>query len=79
MYRHLIARRQMLQLISDNNVNNGTNPNGTVRTPILDHHLIFAPTGSGVNPVTFAENSPPPLNTNPYAQAGRTQTIVKEA
>ena len=38
-----------------------------------------APTGSGVNPITFAENSPPPLNTNPYALAGRTQTIVKEA
>jgi hypothetical protein len=38
-----------------------------------------APTGSGVSPITFAENSPPPLNTSPYALAGRTQTIVKEA
>ena len=38
-----------------------------------------APTGSGVSPITFAENSPPPLNTNPFANAGRTQTIVKEA
>jgi hypothetical protein len=38
-----------------------------------------APTGSGVSPITFAENSPPLLNTNPFANAGRTQTIVKEA
>ena len=38
-----------------------------------------APTGSGVSPITFAENSPPPLNTNPFANAGRTQTIVRES
>jgi hypothetical protein len=38
-----------------------------------------APTGSGVNPITFGEAAPQPLNTNPYANAGRTQTIVKEA
>ena len=38
-----------------------------------------APTGSGVSPITFTDASPPPLNTNPYALAGRTQTIVKEA
>lgn len=38
-----------------------------------------APTGSGVNPITFGEAAPQPLNTNPYANAGRTQNIVKEA
>ena len=38
-----------------------------------------APTGSGVEPITFSANSPEPLNTNPYSNAGRTQTIVKEA
>lgn len=38
-----------------------------------------APTGSGVNPITFGETAPQPLNTNPFANAGRTQTIVKEA
>lgn len=38
-----------------------------------------APTGAGVNPITFGETAPQPLNTNPFANAGRTQTIVKEA
>jgi len=38
-----------------------------------------APTGSGVNPITFGEAAPQTLNTNPFANAGRTQTIVKEA
>ena len=38
-----------------------------------------APTGSGVNPIVFSDNSPEPLNTNPFANAGRTQTIVREA
>ena len=38
-----------------------------------------APTGSGVEPITFSANSPEPLNTNPFSNAGRTQTIVKEA
>ena len=38
-----------------------------------------APTGSGVEPIAFSANSPEPLNTNPYSNAGRTQTIVKEA
>ena len=38
-----------------------------------------APAGAGVNPITFGEASPQPLNTNPYSNAGRTQTIVKEA
>jgi hypothetical protein len=38
-----------------------------------------APTGSGVNPITFGEAAPQMLNTNPFANAGRTQTIVKEA
>jgi hypothetical protein len=37
------------------------------------------PTGSGVEPITFSANSPEPLNTNPFAREGRTQTIVKEA
>ena len=36
-----------------------------------------APTGSGVNPITFG-NAPLPLNTNPYSQAGRTQIIAKD-
>jgi len=38
-----------------------------------------ASTGSGVEPITFGANSPEPLNTNPFATAGRTQTIVREA
>jgi hypothetical protein len=38
-----------------------------------------ASTGSGVEPIAFSANSPQPLNTNPFARAGRTQTIVKEA
>ena len=38
-----------------------------------------ASTGSGVEPITFSANSPEPLNTNPFANAGRTQTIVREA
>jgi hypothetical protein len=38
-----------------------------------------APTGSGVNPIAFSANSPVPLNTNPFANAGRTQTIVRES
>jgi len=38
-----------------------------------------ASTGSGVEPITFGANSPEPLNTNPFANAGRTQTIVREA
>ena len=38
-----------------------------------------APTGSGVSPIAFGETAPQPLNTNPFANAGRTQTIVKEA
>jgi hypothetical protein len=38
-----------------------------------------ASTGSGVNPITFGINTPEPLNTNPYANAGRTQTIVRES
>jgi hypothetical protein len=38
-----------------------------------------APTGSGVNPVTFSASAPEPLNTNPYTNAGRTQTIVRES
>ena len=38
-----------------------------------------ASTGSGVEPIAFSANSPQPLNTNPFANAGRTQTIVKEA
>ena len=37
-----------------------------------------APTGSGVNPITFA-NAPLPLNTNPYATAGRIQQIAKDS
>jgi hypothetical protein len=32
-----------------------------------------APTGAGVNPITFGEPAPPPLN-NPFASAGRTAT-----
>ena len=38
-----------------------------------------ASTGSGVEPIAFSVNAPEPLNTNPFANAGRTQTIVKEA
>jgi hypothetical protein len=38
-----------------------------------------APTGSGVEPITFSANAPEPLNTNPFANAGRTQTIVRES
>jgi hypothetical protein len=38
-----------------------------------------ASTGSGVNPITFGINTPEPLNTNLYANAGRTQTIVRES
>ena len=38
-----------------------------------------APTGAGVESIAFGVNSPQPLNTNPFANAGRTQTIVKEA
>jgi len=52
-----------------------TNSNNTIAPSAYPR----APTGSGVSPITFAENSPPPLNTNPFANAGRTQTIVKEA
>jgi len=36
-----------------------------------------APTGSGVIPISFS-NAPLPLNTNPFATAGRTQLIVKD-
>lgn len=38
-----------------------------------------APTGSGVVPIVFGANTPEPLNTNPFTNAGRTQTIVREA
>ena len=34
-----------------------------------------APTGAGVNPITFGEPAPQPLN-NPYASAGRTAAAV---
>jgi hypothetical protein len=36
-----------------------------------------APTGSGVIPISFT-NAPLPLNTNPFATAGRTQLIAKD-
>jgi hypothetical protein len=55
--------------VSPTNSNNAIAPSAYPR----------APTGSGVNPITFGEAAPQPLNTNPYANAGRTQTIVKEA
>jgi hypothetical protein len=51
---------------------NGTNNIGPSSYP-------RASTGSGVEPIAFSANSPQPLNTNPFANAGRTQTIVKEA
>jgi hypothetical protein len=51
---------------------NGTNNIGPSAYP-------RASTGSGVEPITFSANAPEPLNTNPFANAGRTQTIVKEA
>jgi hypothetical protein len=38
-----------------------------------------APTGSGVIPIQTTESAPQPLNTNPFATAGRTQTIVRES
>ena len=38
-----------------------------------------APTGSGVVAIKTTESAPQPLNVNPFATAGRTQTIVKEA
>ena len=38
-----------------------------------------APTGSGVIPIKTTESAPQPLNTNPFATAGRTQTIVRES
>jgi hypothetical protein len=51
---------------------NGTNNIGPSAYP-------RASTGSGVEPIAFSANAPEPLNTNPFANAGRTQTIVKEA
>ena len=67
-------------------VQQATNIAGPPALPTASNNNVIAPsayprapTGSGVNPITFGEASPQPLNTNPYANAGRTQTIVKEA
>jgi hypothetical protein len=49
----------------------------TPATTALPSGYPRAPTGSGVNPITFG-NAPLPLNTNPYSQAGRTQIIAKD-
>ena len=38
-----------------------------------------ASTGSGVVPIQTTESAPQPLNVNPFATAGRTQTIVRES
>ena len=67
-------------------VQQATNIAGPASLPTASNNNVIAPsaypkapTGSGVNPITFTDTSPQPLNTNPYANAGRTQTIVKEA
>jgi hypothetical protein len=38
-----------------------------------------ASTGSGVVPIKTTQSAPQPLNVNPFATAGRTQTIVRES
>ena len=38
-----------------------------------------APTGTGVVAIRTTESAPQPLNVNPFATAGRTQTIVRES
>ena len=38
-----------------------------------------ASTGSGVGPIQTTESAPQPLNVNPFATTGRTQTIVRES